>query len=627
MTRKNTAQEHLEKQRDYVKKRQLENQKKAAANSGSAGLVDEKMLAETMRSVRYRDEAHAAGDLIDNAIESGATQVHLAFKTNGNVIEEVAFIDDGSGIDATFLPHATKWGGSSNEGQRNTFGRFGFGLSSASVNRGRAYDVISRTNPGGFKKVTVDLDNLSQVGGLVELPEVNDGDLPDWVVDYIERGASDEHEAFEGGVDAVRTVVIWRKLDRLNWHKRPQASAKYREHLGITYASWLGVIRLVVEGARVEPVDVLFTTPGHRWFEIDDYPGADPQTSIEFDVPDANGQKHPVKVRFSYLSVPAYNALALPSGRGRPSKVRANVRKNNNGVFVTRNGRFIELVKTDVISWNNYMRQVGVALDFPPALDEVFGVTPDKQTIVFNERVEDLLRTHGVVRAMNSLRDQVGAERKLDDISDDAIPDEADENTQRPSEKVIAKVVERDFRSARKESDEARAEAARNLRRRVKEAAAETGLPEEDIEEAIVARQQKRPYRVEFINQTADEAFYTPYMDGSQLVVRVNTAHPWYREVYSRLDAGQAEIRSGLELTLFVLGMSEIDSTGEMRIFYRSERLEWSRKLADAFDLHPLVFNEADSLEDAREFDEGPWVEDEEDDEQPAEKGADTGAG
>ena len=89
-------------------------------SSGAAGLVDEKMLAETMRSVRYIDEAHAAGDIIDNAIEAGASQLHIVYRTEGKNIAEIAFIDDASGIDESFLPHATKWGGSSNDGSRNS---------------------------------------------------------------------------------------------------------------------------------------------------------------------------------------------------------------------------------------------------------------------------------------------------------------------------------------------------------------------------------------------------------------------------------------------------------------------------------------------------------------------------
>src|SRR5437870_3686769 len=167
---KDNAQQHLAEQREWVKKRHLDDQRAVAARTvGRSGLVDEKMLAETMRSVRYADEAHAAGDIIDNAIEAGASEAHVVFRTRGAAIEEIAFLDNASGIAEEFLPHATKWGGSSNDGRRNTFGRFGFGLPSASVNRGRRFDVISRTDSdSAFLGVTVDLDNLVTDDGIVQ---------------------------------------------------------------------------------------------------------------------------------------------------------------------------------------------------------------------------------------------------------------------------------------------------------------------------------------------------------------------------------------------------------------------------------------------------------------------------
>lgn len=599
-----TAQKHLAEQRDWVKKRHLEDQKAVAARGGTSGLVDERMLAESMRSVRYRDEAHAAGDIADNSVEAGATQFHVVFKTKGNTIEEIAFIDDGSGIEPSFLPHATKWGGSSYEGRRNTFGRFGFGLPSASVNRGRRFDVISRTSSDQeFLGVTIDLDGLKATEGIVPLPEVTGRQLPEWIVEYV--SGSEGAEVFRGGLEAVRTVVIWSKLDRLQWSNKQQSAARFLEHFGITYASWLGVVKMVVDGAAVEPVDVLFTTPGYRWYDIEGHPGAESQDPINFTIPDADGTPHEVKVRFSYLGVDAINAQVKSPGRGRPTKIRQRIRMNYNGIFVTRNERFIELANPSVITWNPYARQVGIAIDFPPELDEIFGVTPDKQTIMFTDRLVGLLEGHGVIRAFKALQAKVAEERHRRKLEQDTVGDE--EGT-RPSEAAIARVVELDTRRTRKAPDETREEADRNLREKVKKLAEETGVAEEEIEEAQQKKHTEKPYRVAFEQQTADEPFYTPRMEGTQLVLRINTGHPWYEQLFGKLGPDDAEFRSGIELMLWVLAMSEIDATGEIRVFYRSERAEWSRKLAMAFELHPVIFNKVGSRQELD--DEIPWVED-----------------
>lgn len=603
-----TAQRHLADQREYVKKRQLDEQREVATRQkAGSGLVDEKMLAETMRSVRYQDEAHAAGDIIDNAIEAGASQIHIVFRTEKNEIKEIAFIDDASGIDPVFLPHATKWGGSSNDGRRNTFGRFGFGLPSASVNRGRRFTVYSRTEASDpFLAVSIDLDNLVTQNNQVQLPAVSERAVPEWVAEHVRASRKDGKPMFAGGEEAVRTVVVWDKLDRLKWMKLPAAAAEYKEHLGITYASWLAVADIVVNGDPVQPVDVLFTTPGFRYYDIEGFPEAEPHSSIEFTVPDADGVQHPVTVRFSLLPVAAYKATASPTGRGRPRHIRQRIRMAYNGFFVTRNGRFIELAKPSIINWSIYARQVGVALDFPPALDELFGVTPDKQTIVFSDKVESLLESHGVVRAFSALYKEVERERHEIRAERDR---QKRESGKRPSEETIAKVVEIDVRGTRKKSKETAEESERNLKEKVKELAQKTGLSEEEVEAARERLHQEKPYQVEFAHLTEDEPFYTPYMEGTQLILRINTAHPWYRELYSRMEEDQTEVRSGLELMLWVLATCEIDAGGDTRTFYRAERREWSRRMANAFDLHPLVYTGAASKAELDEDDPRPWAE------------------
>lgn len=593
-TIKNTAQEHLKRQREYVKERQLDSQREAAKNGAGSGLVDERMLAETMRSVRYADEAHAAGDIIDNAIEAGASQVHIIEATEGNSISQIAFIDDASGIDESFLPHATKWGGSSNQGQRNIFGRFGFGLPSASVNRGREFSVYSRTEDDAeFARVTVDLDNLNFEGNSAQLPDVVHEPLPKWIADYIAK-------SFRGGAETVRTVVIWSKLDRLSWGNKQQSTNNIRQHLGITYAGWLDVCKLFINGEEIEPVDVLFTTPGHRYYEIEGHPNAEPQSPIEFEVADDNGNRHTVTVRFSYIGMDAHNAEWSSGGRGRPSKVRQKIRKEYNGFFVTRHGRYIELARPPILNWSVYARQVGVALDFPPELDDLFGVTPDKQTIIFTDRMNQLLEQHGVVRAFKKLVADVDAERERRKAEEDAKAEEGDGD--RPSESIIAKTLERDYRRTRKASKETQEEAQKNFKKRVEDISKDTGVPEEDVAAAQEKVAREKPYKVEFIEQTPDDPFYAPTMLGTQVILRINTGHPWYREVYSRTASDQADLRAGLELMLWILATSELDSPTETKGFYRAERREWSRKLADAFELHPAMFNRG-GAESRDEFD------------------------
>ena len=76
----------LDKQNDYVKQDRIKRMQEYVDNKkvGSGGLFDAELTVKSMRAAGYRTEAHAASDIIDNSIESGATQVHvITNQTNG----------------------------------------------------------------------------------------------------------------------------------------------------------------------------------------------------------------------------------------------------------------------------------------------------------------------------------------------------------------------------------------------------------------------------------------------------------------------------------------------------------------------------------------------------------------
>jgi hypothetical protein len=86
------------------------------------------------------------------------------------------------------------------------------------------------------------------------------------------------------------------------------------------------------------------------------------------------GEKHPVTIRFSYAKEEAREhpqAGALPYGKHAARNV---------GVSVVRAGRELELDQSWVIQYDPVERWWGVEVEFPPALDELFGVTNNKQS-------------------------------------------------------------------------------------------------------------------------------------------------------------------------------------------------------------------------------------------------------
>ena len=572
----------LEKQQDYVRQQRIQRQQDYVTRrkGGGGGLFDQELALKSMRSARYFSEAHAAADIIDNSIEAGARQVHVATLNDKNKIKEIAFIDDGSGIYDGFLPWAASWGGSAqhgDEGQRNIFGRFGFGLPTASINRGTAFDIISRTDGEEFKMVTVDIRNLpTDNDGLPIQPAPQPGKLPSWVIDYL----MDDDNGFVGGVGSVRTVIVWRDLDRLASKTVAAFNESLQHHFGITYAGWLSQVKLAVNGEKVEPVDLLFLTPSARYFDVDGTRAEDHGT-LRIPIKDQNGVEHEVTVRLSRMGIPAWEAK--PEGmKGRGIRQVLRSGRYIEGILVTRHERFIETWKprTKGISWNNYMRQVGVHIDFPPELDEMFGVTPDKQTLAPRDELIDMLHNKGLFKAIADLYKAVDKERHVSKA------ERASEQLKELGASTITEEVMDKFDSMTRPSPKSdddlatrREEARKNLERTIKERAAKADVPEESIRDLVIAETEERRFKVERVPLGANGVFYNPVQRGAQTVLQINTDHRFYIDVYSKIPAEQYHVRLGLELLLFTLAYTETDAAGERAAWYLQERIGWSNQL------------------------------------------------
>jgi hypothetical protein len=422
--------------------------------------------------------------------------------------------------------------------------------------------------------VTIDLKDLPRGDdGLPTSPPVKAGVLPVFVVNYLAAADS----PFVGGIDAVRTVVVWRNLDRLTAKSTQALESLMLNHFGVTYASWLDTKSIWVNGKRVEPIDLLFTSRSALYYDVR---GTFAEDHGVHTVPikDALGNAHDVTVRLSRMSIDAWEATIpqAPGVKGRNWGIRLKLKRDYNGVIMTRHGRFIQIWQPNVrnVQWNNYMRQVGIHLDFPPELDEVFGITPDKQTITPGIEVIDALENKGVWRSVRDLAKTVFDERAKTKAEIEAVVDD----TTRVSEAVmdrVADIIDRPLISD-EETHKKRDDARKNLERKVKEKSAITGVPENTVRDQLIEETSKKRFQVEFVSLGENGVFYNPEQRGTQTVLQINTNHAFFKEIYSKT---QFEARSGLELLLFTFAVSELDAIGERRAWYLNERIRWSQYL------------------------------------------------
>jgi hypothetical protein len=159
-----------------------------------------------------------------------------------------------------------------------------------------------------------------------------------------------------------------------------------------------------------------------------------------------------------------------------------------------------------------------------------------------------------------------------------------------------------DILRKRPRSQEQEQEASENLDRQIELAVRKTGVQRELVAAEKQREAGERPYKIEF-EPIIEGPFYRPELRGSQLVIILNTAHPFFSEIYAPLQGFEGNrVRVGLELLLFVLGQSETEAPKERRDWYRSERGDWSVKLSTV--LSRLEDNIGDLVQEAELLDE-----------------------
>ena len=575
-----TPQEQIQQQVAY-----------ASAQPTTVGLADDNLFVLGMKDVYYKNEGNAFADILDNSIEAGATYIHIAYNTDSSGrIQEVAIIDNGCGMDSSFLPHALRWGGSSRHNSRSLYGRYGFGLPTASIKHGNAYSVYSRTDKKqGFNEVSIDLDEIL-AGKRLELPSVQKSELPVWVSAYIKENIGSE--------DDVATVVLLSKRNTLEWPNKTNSVANLMRHFGIVYHSVVtGQCKIFVDGDRVEAVDPLFITPAARHYEIEGTKATD-HSLPPIKVRDHNGNWHDVQVRMSLMNLDAYDAQERTSS-GRLTKPRKRLKEDYNGIFIYRNGRFIDTYKWDDIAWQSYSRQIGISLDFPAELDEFFGITPQKQTISVNQTVQDLLKK-AVLPAYGSLYKLVLEERAMAKAAKGNIQ-LREGVTVRASELAFAKIDAK--RPSRPKSPKADEEARTNLAKKAKEISQVTGRSVEEEQKALENVLIAHPYKIEAEHGRPTQPFFEMDQVGPQTVVYLNTGHRFYTDVYGALGEDDVAIRSGIEALLVCIARAELSKGGDDRVFYMQERAAWSEDLAKALEIIPQLLSQEDTWEEAIDMD------------------------
>jgi len=566
------------------------------------GLVFAKAFLYGMRDIGYKSPGWAFCEMIDNALQAGATTVEfrLGFAASNKSKAKpdmFAVVDNGGGMIPEMISYAVRWGGSDRVGDRHGFGRYGFGLPSSAVSMSKRYTVYSKTKGDAtWSAVTVDLDALADaaedVKNLEKLLAPRAAELPQWVVQYRVSDDTVSNKPTQIDVSTLQsgTVVVLEQLDRLreksgftkdnNWVTTKIVKGKLLDHFGLIYRHWLHERRIVVDGVPAQAVDPLFLMPEARHYA---------ETSVmakqvydhAFEVPTESGESGVVRIRAALLPPNFQWANPDDTAEKPRNNKRQKIMRALNGLQVCREGRQIDCVLPEWTKFQVYDFNVKIEVDFDPVLDEFFGITTAKQQIVIEDSMWEKLKQSGKEAGglMSLVRDMRRQYGELIEELNKTLEVQLTPEQPRPSEVAMEQAEKFRIRRPTPTPDKV-ADAKKNVEDLIEKIAKRSGKSKQEVEADVKKQIEGRSWHVLF-DAAKDGPFYWPKRLGTQKQVVINTAHPFYTKLYTQAPA----VKSALEVLIFVLADGEIDAEGDREQFYRNERVhQWSKLLKDALD-------------------------------------------
>ena len=577
------------------------------------------LAIKSMRSSGYRDTAHAVAELIDNSIQAGLevndrTNVELlcidktetVSRHKRQQIERIAVYDNASGMDAKTLRIALQFGNGTHLGsdKQGGIGKFGMGLPNASISQCCRVDVWSWQN-GRCLHTYLDVDEII-VGTLREVPEPTESEIPDqW------RGLIRDEICSHG------TLVVWSRLDRVRWKTSSTFLNKAEFLVGRMYRYFLkdktASIRLAAFDqfmGKLTPTIDYELKPNDPMYLMTNTCAPEPyDKKPAFDLVDereisikCNGEEHKVVLRFSVVK-PEVREEGGSAPIGKDAK-------KNQGVSVVRARRELEMNSSFDNSYDPRERWWGVEVLFDPPLDEVFGVTNNKQAATAfraldreeDAKAEDFASwqayrealeqsndprlaiyelSHEIKNTLNTLREQIKRMREGSRSEGDLLPgagsaeDIATRATRRRRQEIGDKG----------QSDKDEDLPTRKRQDELTDTLIEEGVPEKEAREIAVEAVTKN---IKYLFQEADvpgPAIFDIKSKAGTIIILINSKHPARDNLFELLqeencDKDTPALRS-LKLLLTAWARLEDEAEDRKRQDLEDVRLDWGRIARD----------------------------------------------
>ena len=411
----------LELQKEFIENPELKEQLDFIKQGGASGIQGVVLMDAFLKGIRdlgYKNTPYALNEINDNSFQAGARNIHYELIGTSNKIDEMVIYDDGHGMVKDMLTVAVTWGGTHRQGSRKGFGKYGYGLPSASLSIAKKYTIYSKVKGGDWNRIIFDITKLetSDKPSLDEIRSVPEKcDLPKFIKSF--EGKNLVADKLESG-----TIIHYEELDKIS----PTTINTLKNNLlfdfGQTYFKLLNTTKMYVDNQEVKPVDPCFATPGMKGYEdeINNLKVQDEDYhEMTREIKDEEGNIHEIQIRWCKLhplfavrndsdekDVEQAVIKGKITGKSDTKSFRWKVITQNHGIVFRRLGRRMDVVKTigSKSYANTNARYARCEINFPPVLDEHFAVNTSKQQIIPNERFIQTLEESGIFSHLDKMQ-------------------------------------------------------------------------------------------------------------------------------------------------------------------------------------------------------------------------------
>ena len=620
-------------------------------------IINTPMTVSAMRDSGYKSTTHALAELIDNSIEANATHIELFGLSRFDMVserrrvrlKELAVLDNGVGMDSDTLRGSLRYGIGTKR-SRKGIGRFGMGLPNSSMSQAKRVEVWSWQSGAPSALYTwLSIEDVEK--GMEEIPIPEYKPIPTLYSNNSLLGIQDSG-----------TLVVWSDLDRVEWTRASTVFKNTEYFIGRIYRRFLAnpssrlhsndnrddeigpqrfitmiplqaeqgsLIILEDDIVHVRPNDPLYLMPktscpeyfgeGPMFQEIESGPIVVP---VKY-----NKQEYEVRIRASYsrphVRNPFHTDASWPEdtkGKDSGSTPWGKHADGNLGISVVRAHREIDLDPSWVSGDDPRERWWTIEVDFPTALDEIFGVAINKQGAMTFHRLAyfDWKRL-----ALPGEDSPLDVRRRLEGEGDPAVllwnmKKEIDDSISFMRKRIRVAGIKRGPRYQEDEKAKADAKVTAAIKRRIKEGY--TGIsdkqgsftPQEDHQEIHINSLKKHHFdeneahfivettrnnKVRWIHDSLDSpAFFEVEKLPGVVHVILNDSHPVFSHLYDLIDVDtdsltNDEIRKRLakataafRILVYSWARYEDEQTDKAKRAVRDARIEWGKYAEEFFD-------------------------------------------